>query len=223
MSNLDDLMHSHGGISLAHIYDPAEYNPQQAHAYYEAHKKLKGRQHTLKQVPTGRHRHSRAPVVLKKHVGKKLPAKSAQQRRTEAEAKVKSLQGKLARLSQILAKLVKEAKARSGVVDDPAKAKAKTKADPSTSNKPPSKLTPQQRKDAAKRAKEYRDTHAPSPEEQAAVLEQKIADVSQKIKDLRAQAAEAHAADQRAAAAKAKPAAAAKRTSSSVGARAKPN
>ena len=209
MSRLEDMLAVHGDIKLSHMYDPAEYDPQQAHEYYERHKKLKGRV-AGSAKPVSRRRNSRAPHVIKKVATAKVkPKKSPEQRRKEVEARVASLKAKLARLSQILEKLVREAKARSGVdvsQEDPKKT-ASTSSDKKSSD---SKLTPQEKKEAAKRSQEYRDKHKDTPEEQAAALQEKIDQISEKIRNLRAEAAAAKAED-------------AKRTSSSVGARAKPN
>lgn len=206
MSTLEEILQEHGGTRLRHFYDPSEYDPQAAHDYYERHKKLKGRQPGAQKSSGGR-RHSRASGLINKHGHAKVKAKSPEQRRKEIEARVASLKAKLARLSQILQKLVKEAKQRSGVDTS---TDTSTKDTSTTKDTGPSKLTPQERKKAAERSKEYRDKHKDTPEEQAAQLEQKIAEVTQKIKDLRAQLAEARAKTQ-------------PRTSSSVGARAKPN
>lgn len=208
MSTLEDILSVSGDIKLSHMYDPAEYDPQQAHLYYEQHKKLKGRQKAAQPVPVGR-RNPRAPTILKKHGAAKIAPhvkpKTPEQRRKEVEAKVAGLQHKLDHLKAVLAALVKQAKLLSGVKTPPKD--NKTAAGNKQAN---AKLTPAEKKKAADYQKKYREQHQDTPEQHAQKLQQQIAEITTKIRDMKAQLAAAREE-------------ASKRTSSSVGARANPN
>lgn len=186
--NVQDFILMHSDTQLKHIYDPAEYDPQAAHDYYERNKQLKGRKRTIKPVSKGRSGGS--TTLLNKHRGKKIPpkpVKSAKQRNAEAAAKLPNLQAKLDRLKAILSELVRQAKERAGVDTSKETTSANLTKDTKTSSTKSSStstLTAQQKREAAKRSQEWREAHK-TPEEKAKALEEQIAEVTQKIKELR--------------------------------------
>lgn len=148
------------------LHGSAPYDPLKAHEYYLKRRQLKGRKP--------------GSSFQKSKVIKKAPAKSAVQRRKEAQARVAALTARLNRLQQVLALLVKQAKARSGV--KPAKL---TPA--KNSNDKSSKLTAQQKAKAAKQKKDYYEKHKDqSLSQQAKELQAKIRLIEARIKAMRA-------------------------------------
>lgn len=217
MITVEDILAKSGDVIL-HAYDPSEYNPQKAREYYLRTRKLKGR-HPAAVQPVKKGRHPAVVKAVPKKAGAKLVApphkkvykKSAAQVHKEAAAHVAALTKKLEQLQTILAQLVKEAKARSGVVTPVKKTPAQVAKAAAAKNAPPVKLTAKQKADAAKRSKEAYAKEQKKPlSQQEAELTKKIADATQKIHDLKAEIAAAKKKAQ-------------KRTSSSVGARATNN
>lgn len=101
-----------------------------------------------------------------------------ERRRRETEAKVEELRDRLSKLREILAQLVKEAKARSGVEGD---AKSSKKSSDNTS-----KMTEKEKSEAAKASKEYYEKNKDEIlDEQVKSLNAKIDRVKQKIDDMR--------------------------------------
>jgi hypothetical protein len=217
MSRIDDIILKHGSTpvsELTHVF-PELYDPVAAREYYLRTRKLKGRPRSSSPIPAGRRppaqvkRLSSRPVPkvpMKK--AKVVPKKSTAQRNKETQARVAGLQAKLDQLRQMLALLVKQAKARSGVIEPAKKLTPKQAAEKAASEK---KMTPQQKVEAAKKAREtYANEKGKTTKLTEQELNEKIAAVADKIRDMQAKIA---AAQQKAT----------KRKSSSVGARAKTN
>lgn len=190
MSNPDDYVVLHmlvndGGGTTA--YDAAK-----AHEYYLRTRVLKGRKAAVSTLPTSKTRGT--PVsnvgtrstarVAPKVVPKKTAAELAKEKQA-LKAHVVALQNRLAALKKVLAVLVKEAKARSGV-------KTKTAADNSPVTAAAKKTA------AAKSSKTYYEKNkatilAKAKAEAAANsptdLEAKIKEISDKIAKMRAELA----------------------------------
>lgn len=191
-----DFIGSLSEDSLEHVYDP-----KKAHDYYLKNRDLKGRKRgavPYKAAPTS------SPHI--KPIGKPRPAaKKVVPRQTpaqakaaahkahvakvkkEAEARVAHLQARLDQLKNMLAELTKQAKLRSGV---------HTETKKSTDKKDVKPKTAQEKREAAKSAKEYREKQQkkegdPSLSDQAKQIEKKIAEVKEKISDMKKQIAEA--------------------------------
>lgn len=134
---------------LSHEYDPAKRRE-----YYLRTRQLKGRHH------------GQATVIAEV---KKQPArKSAAQVRKELQTQEAALQARLSKLKKVLAQLVSEAKARSGVKEQ----------SHHTKNSPPqAKHETQKQREAARKAEQkYRDKHKNDPKPQT---------TSEKIKALK--------------------------------------
>src|SRR5688572_25568005 len=155
--------------SLFHIYDA-----EKAHDYYLRTRELKGRQSATVE-PTAQKTSSVKTAVKKPGVAKTQPVKmTPEARRAQIAAQVEALRNKLAQLKEILAQLVQEAKARSGVEPEPEGA---TKT-PKASTEPTRKLTTKQKADAAQRAQEWRDQN---PDK---AMDQEAAKLSRQIEDI---------------------------------------
>jgi hypothetical protein len=167
------------------IYDAAK-----AHDYYMRTRVLKGRTPVVQKTPVGRSKGtpvstvgSRSGVKVVQNV-KVVPKKTAAElakERVALKAHVAALQVRLEALKKVLAQLVKEAKARSGVVTKP-----------TTDNSP---VTAAQKKTAAaKSSAKYYDKNkatilAKAKADAAANptdLEAKIKEISDKIAKMRA-------------------------------------
>ena len=164
-------------ILLMHGETP--YDPAKAHEYYLRTRELKGRQKGAEQETSGRSGGKVIPLSSKAPPKKKTALKS--------EARAAELQKRLTRLRKVLAELVKQAKGRSGV-------SSKDKKDSGGSGKSggASKLSATEKREAAKRSKEYYKKHkddAPDVKE----LKAKIEEVKKKIKEMRAELAAARA------------------------------
>lgn len=158
---------------LAHADVP--YDPVKRREYYLKNRKLKGRQAGKgEDKPLGRTVGTNAIQAPSK------PKSNLHE--TNAE-RVKALQDRLEHLRGVLRQLVKEAKGRSGASDT--QSKTTTSSGKGGSSKD-SKLTAQEKREAAKRSKEYREKHKdPKAEE----IQKKIQDALAKIKELRQQIA----------------------------------
>lgn len=180
---------------LAELFHEEEYDPVKRREYYLRTRQLKGR-------PRGGA--SSGPVIerpgqtneastTRPSGGTTLPAKTPPKpagSKTSIETRVAELQARLEKLRSVLRELVKQAKARSGVVEQPTK-------NPSTPSKPSDKkstLTPQQQAAQEKAAREYYEKHKNEIlEEQAKQLESQIKSVQEKIANMRAQLEQAAA------------------------------
>jgi hypothetical protein len=167
-----------------------DYNPAQAHEYYLRNRQLKGRP-TAAPKPIPATHTPAAKVVARpklKAKVKAVPTKSPAQKHKEIEARVHALQGRLEKLKKVLAILVKQAKARSGVHAKPAAKKATAGAGGHAT----SKLTAKQKADKAKASKAYYEKHKnDATAANVSDLEAKIHDVSIKIAKMRAELAAA--------------------------------
>lgn len=154
---------------LSHEYDAAERR-----AYYLRTRKLKGRNPESPEQKVGRTTGSMLMTLAQAR------KKRREENRRKQEAQVEALKAKLEKLREVLTELVKQAKLRSGV--SPKKDNPDTK---DRATKPP-KLTPAQKKEAAEKAKEYREKN---PEKALAEdiksLNDKIKAIQERITKLR--------------------------------------
>lgn len=169
---------------LQHFQPP--YDPVKAHEYYLRTRQLKGRQAGLH--PATAAGKGAAKAVLTKAGTKAAPKpKTPEQHRKEVEAKVKALKTELQRLHSILRRLINQAQGRI-VVDAQGKPVGNTtKKASGGSSAGSSKLTAAQKRDAAKRSKDYYQKHKKelSPSDQEKQLKQQIHEVAVKIEKAR--------------------------------------
>jgi len=154
------------------------YDPQKAREYYLRTRKLKGRKARSGDPEPGAKRSGSA-----KPQGGNRPAKVVKtkaQKRKEAEVQVAALKKRLERLKDVLAELVKAAKARSGVETKTDKAKAKAEKNADAKSRTP--LTAKQKREAAKRAKEHYEENKKNPEKDVEELQKQIKEIRAKIK-----------------------------------------
>lgn len=152
-----------------------EYDPVKAREYYLRTRKLKGRKKGTVDQPSGKNSGSTKP---KASVKKPVVKKTAKQKRAETEAQVAALKQRLEKLKEVLAKLVKEAKARSGVKDE----NPKDKADRNAKEKSRKPLTAAQKRAQAERSKKAYEKEKQSPDQELKELQEKIKDIRAKIK-----------------------------------------
>jgi len=155
------------------------YDPVARREYYLRTRKLKGRRVGSDRTSIARHPSAKKAAV-KKPVRPALK-NNAKERRKAIEARIAALEVRLDKLRKVLAQLVEQAKARSGV---------EPKKDPKTADDKPN--TTKEKADAAKRSKDYYDKNKKeilSDKEKA--LQEKIKSVSAKIKKMRAELAAA--------------------------------
>lgn len=146
----------------------AAYDPVKAREYYLRTRHLKGRKAGVKVKPTSRGR----PKAVK------VKAKARKPSREELKAQKEALQKRLDHLRDVLAELVKSAKARSGV-EDKSSDSSKEKASKNETPKKESKLTEKQKHEKAEKAREaYKKDHL---SKDVKALEQKIKDIREKI------------------------------------------
>lgn len=164
-------------LFLEHRYDPAK-----AREYYLRTRVLKGRKPGKTPVSTlGGPNKAGAKQILKK-IGKE-PVSTAS-RKAQKEA----LEAKLERLRDVLAKLVDQAKERSGV-ETKEKETSDTKESKDTKDSKEKPMTAAERKAQSERAKEnYEKNKKTEPEKKDAgpsisELQEKIADVQAQIQD----------------------------------------
>lgn len=159
-----------------------EYDPVKAHQYYLRTRQLKGRKTgsnnptptTVSKVATGR---SGSVTVTNK-----MRVEPKQDVNTITEKRVAALKVRLEQLKEELERLVKEAKARSGVKSEPNKEPKETT---SASSKPAKPKTASQKEEAARKAREYYDETHPEQalERQIKEVKEKIWKARQKLKD----------------------------------------
>jgi hypothetical protein len=159
---------------IAELFHIREYDPAARREYYLKTRKLKGRRVGAGKTAIARHP---STVPVKRPV-LSTPKKTSDERRKETEARVAALQERLAKLKKVLAELVAQAKARSGV-------------EPTQAPKPvPANATPKQKADAAKASKDYYEKNKDEIlSEQAKALETQIKSVEDKIQQMRSQLA----------------------------------
>jgi len=155
----------------------APYDPNKAREYYLRTRKLKGRKAGAGDPqPSGRSGSAKPTGAKRTAKPKKTPA----QKRKEAEAQVANLKKRLARLKDVLADLVKAAKARSGVETKTDKAKSQAQKNQDAKAKTP--LTAKQKREAAKKAKERYEETKKAPDKDIEELQAQIKDIKAKIK-----------------------------------------
>lgn len=180
----------HMRVNSSGEQDTTVYDPSKAHDYYMRTRVLKGRTPAVQKTPVGRSKGTPASTVGARPGVKVAPNVKVVPKKTAAElekervalkAHVAALQVRLVALKKVLAQLVKEAKARSGVVTKP-----------TTDNSP---VTAAQKKaTAAKSSAKYYDKNkvailAKAKADAAANptnLEAKIKEISDKIAQMRA-------------------------------------
>lgn len=156
-----------------------EYDPVKAREYYLRTRKLKGRQKAAQEQKSGRASIAAKPLVKKQmHQKPKTPA----QKKAHAEESVAHLRARLEILKEVLAKLVKAAKERSGAEDTTTS--DSSKKDTNSKSEKKQDLTAQQKREKAKQEKEYREAHQTTSEKKAA-LQKELADTQQKIETAR--------------------------------------
>ena len=160
---------------IAELFHIREYDPAARREYYLKTRKLKGRA-----VGSGKTAIARHPTTSFSPVKKPVPMapkKAADQRQKETEAKVAALQERLATLKKVLAELVAQAKARSGVDVQPPKPA-------------PANATPKEKADAAEASKKFYEKNKEQIlSEQAKALETQIKSVEAKIQQMRSELA----------------------------------
>lgn len=154
-------------IDDSYLLHAGSYDPQKRREYYLRTRKLKGRHRGLGTVGTG----GRPPAPVKKAPPKPHYAEQ-----------VAALEKRLKRLKEVLSHLVEDAKKRSGAETNTKPSTSKTAASKSKGGS--SKVTPTERKKAAKASAEYRKKHPEkkTPKEEVAALEKQIADIRKKIR-----------------------------------------
>jgi hypothetical protein len=170
---------------LLHV---AEYDPVKAHEYYMRKRKLVGRKVGIADDLHGgvSRRSSGSAKTGRRH---NSDAKTADNRKKAADARVNALKGRLEKLKAVLATLVKQAKARSGVEDkskahpDSAKKTSEPKGGTKGSDSAKESLTAKQKSDAAKRSKEYYDKNKKA----SGSDKQKVDDLNAEIKAVQEQ------------------------------------
>lgn len=147
------------------LHGRAPYDPNKAHEYYLRTRQLHGRKAGSGQSSSGR-----------KGAAPKAAAKPHQSQKE----KVAALEKRLTRLKSVLAQLVKEAKARSGVKSQPTATK-KTAA--SSTGGGSKRTTAQERREAAKRSEAYRRKHPEKqkPSDEVEALQKQIKEIRAKI------------------------------------------
>lgn len=157
------------------------YDPAERRARYLRERQLMGRKPGLvKKNPTSSSKTFKK-IDAKTPVKKPIPKKDPAQRRKEVEAKIEELKSRLARLRELLAELVQQAKVRSGVDEIETATKQPSGKAPSSS-----KLTEKQKADKAKAQQEYYEKNKDKLlDQQVTTLGAQIQSVAQKINDMR--------------------------------------
>lgn len=175
------LLNEFIGDCIKH-YQTVGYDPAERRERYLRERELLGRKPAVVKKPTTNRSPSKLPPKASSRtpIKKPIPKKDPVQRRKEVEAKIEKLKNYLSRLKEILAQLVEQAKARSGVEESLNDKKA------STRNPSSSKLTEKQKADKAKAQQDYYEKHKDELlDKQAKNLESQIKSVTQKIQDMR--------------------------------------
>lgn len=158
-----------------------EYDPVKAHEYYERTKKLKGRKAAVAAPASDRQRSGGDAEATLVTSPRRPNPNSAKQRREAAEARVAALQARLDRLNDLLAELVRQAKARSGVESEKKDTASK---DAASKDKPRSAAEKRKAAKAARDAYEKEKKKLP-PNKEAEAIEEKIKAVREKIQEMR--------------------------------------
>lgn len=145
----------------------AVYDPIKAHEYYMRTRKLKGRKLGQHLEPLSKNAGKAVTESLvKKNATKPIPVthpkiKTPEQQRRDVEFKVKRLKAELKRLHAILRRLLNQSQGRI-VVDakgKPVSSTSKTAKPAGKASADSRKLTAAQKREAAKRSKEYYQKH----------------------------------------------------------------
>lgn len=181
-------MHPVDDILLRHGEEP--YNAAKAREYYLRNRKLKGRRPAGVEVSVGRigsKSESPAEITRRKEKQNWRVKPTSKMSSKEIKTRTAELKSRLEGLRKTLALLVKQAKARSGVVEKTPEEKAKEKA---TATKKQSNLTPQEKAKAAKASKEaYDKEQKKSGPNEMEDLKKKINEVCDKLTKVRAEIA----------------------------------
>lgn len=173
-----------GERMVAYFLEHAEYDPVKAREYYLRNRQLKGRTSTAIIPPVGLGR-KKVVAVKPKQIVKPVIKLTSQQRRTAQLVKIKSMEVKLAKLRKLLAVLVAQAKRRNGV--GPANSTSESTPGSSAGNKRTSRLTPREKAEKSKDAKEaYQKERKLPPDQKVEALSEKIKDIEEKLADIRA-------------------------------------
>lgn len=155
------------------------YNPAKRREYYLKTRQLKGRSTGTKEAPSKDSSVIRGPS--------KIPPKKATPKKpstAEMEKSVEALKEKLAALRKVLAELVAQAKARSGV-GTPSDTSQPSKPGGSTKPTSPEKTEQQKAEDAKKAAEYYEANKDKILSDQVKELGDKLKTVAAKIRELR--------------------------------------
>lgn len=154
------------------------YDPQKAREYYLRTRKLKGRKKgSGDPEPSGRNSAGSKASTSRT----RKPKKTSAQKRKEAEAQVAALEKRLERLKDVLAELVKKAKARSGV-EDSKSSSPKDRAKQNADEKARKPLTAKQKREAAERSKKNYEENKKTPNQEIKELQAKIKAIRAQIK-----------------------------------------
>lgn len=168
---------------LSHARDPSSepYDAAKAHEYYLRNRKLKGRKTGIQQEPVSR-RNKGLPT---KPIVQKSSAQKAKER-AAIKGRVVALQARLAKLKEVLAELVKQAKARSGIeTKTKTKDAASTTAQKAAEDKSSKEYYEKNKAKIAAKAKKEAEANNVSD------LEAQIKEIQQKIAEARAELAAA--------------------------------
>jgi len=160
----------------------ADYDPAARREYYLRTRELKGKRPGTSSESTP---NSNGGVVGPIGRSKTSTDKSSDPKLTSAQKQVEELKARLAKLREVLEKLVDQAQKRSGQAA-PSSTSKQTQEKKSADKAPEKKLTPKQEADARKRAAEAYAKEKNKPISQVAKeLKTKIADINAKIKAMR--------------------------------------
>lgn len=175
---------------LAH-YASQYYDPVKAREYYLRTRKLKGRSGASPMDSSGR---SSANPSSGTPSASPMQS-SAEERRRKAEQRVAEIRQRLDRLKAILADLVEQAKARSGVESKPTAQKVKEASDTKKESKksketPERKLSEKEKREARERSRENYEKQSKSSTsatersllQEKDAIERKIAEIRKKLK-----------------------------------------
>lgn len=159
-----------------------EYDPVKRREYYLRNRELKGRRAGSSSPSPS----SRQNQTVQGPYTRPNRSRGNTEARIHAEKRLEATQAKLERLKEVLAQLVKQAKARSGIETEDSSSKSKTSSTKSTktSNE---KLTTSEKKEAAKRSAEYRkkNPEKTGPRKEQAQVQAEIKEIQKQIADLR--------------------------------------
>jgi len=179
MTTLDSVDPDDGVPAFFHA--DGSYDPAKAREYYLRTRKLKGRKKGAVEEATGR--------LSSGTPGSNKPTKPKLSTKAATEARVAAQKARIERLRKILDSLIKQAKARSGVKDEPSSPSSskdsKNSKDSAKDRKP---LTAKQKREAAKRSAEaYAKELTKSPSKKASEQHDEIVQLEEKIKAIRKQ------------------------------------